>query len=236
MDQVTTTAGTFNYTAPTGTSAPAEGSIIVPGSEKPGANAAAGGMQPETERTFSQADVNRFLANERRAHAEKYADYDQLKDAAVKWEEYQAAQKSEAERTQELLTKLQQERDQALALANERLIRAAFIAAAARAGVQYPEDVYALADRAAVTIDKQGDVAGVDAAVEAIVKAGRVPLLAAAQKAAAVKLDGGAGAAARSVEKTAAATDEEVAIAARLGIPLEKYVARRKERDQALRT
>lgn len=194
---------------------------VVPAAEKP---------TVPTERLFSQDEVNRFLAQERRTHAEKYADYDQLKDAAVKWAEYQAAQKSEAEKTQELLTKLQQERDAALALANERLMRAAFIAAAAKAGVQYPEDVYALADRTAVQVDKQGHVAGVDEAVEAVVKAGRVPLLVAQQqKASAVKLDGGAGSAARSAEKTTAATDEEVAMAANLGIPLEKYLARRKE-------
>jgi hypothetical protein len=199
--------------------------VPVPAAEKP----------TVTERLFSQEDVNRFLAQERRAHTEKYADYDQLKDAAIKWAEYQAAQRSEAEKTQELLSRLQQERDAALALANERLMRAAFIAAAAKAGVQYPEDVYALADRSAVQVDKQGHVAGVDEAVEAVVKAGRVPLLAAQQKAAAVKLDGGAGAAARTTEKTAAATDEEVAMAANLGIPLEKYLARRKE-TQALRT
>lgn len=198
-------------------------------------NAPAGGQQADPK-MVPQAEVDHIIADRLARQKAQFADYDQLKEAAAKWAELQAAQKSEAEKTQELLSKLQQERDEALAFANERLIRAAFIAAASKAGVQYPEDVYALADRTEVQVDKKGHVAGVEEAVEAIVKAGRVPLLATQQpKASAVKLDGGAGSAARSTEKTTAATDEEVAMAANLGISLEKYLARRKE-TQALRS
>jgi hypothetical protein len=199
-------------------------------------NAPAGGKQAE-DKMLPQAEVDRIIADRLARQKAQFADYDQLKEGAAKWAELQAAQKSEAEKTQELLTKLQHERDEALTLANERLIRAAFIAAASKSGVQYPEDVFALADRTAVLVDAKGNVAGVDEAVTAVVQAGRVPLLTgAAPKTPAAKLDGGAGAATRSTEKTTVATDDEVAIATRLGIPLENYVARRKERDAALRT
>lgn len=196
-------------------------------------NALGGGTQPE-ERLFTQEQINRLLAAERRQQEARFADYDAAKAAAAKWAEHEGSLKTEAEKTQELVQRLQRERDEALATANDRLVRAAFMAAATRAGAQFPEDVYALADHNDVKVDAKGNVGGVDAAVEAIVKAGRVPLMQAQQAPAgqrtpAARLDGGAGAAQRSGEKTPAATDEEVAMAARLGIPLEKYLERRKE-------
>lgn len=208
--------------APTGAAAGtsfSEGSVPAP--QKP---------QPEG-RAFTQEDVNRLLAAERRQQEARFADYETAKAAAAKWAEHEGAQKTEAEKTQELLTKLQRERDEALATANDRLIRAAFMAAATRAGAQFPEDVFALADRAEVKVDAQGNVSGVDAAVETVVKAGRVPLMTTqpAAKTPAARLDGGAGAAQRSGEKSPAATDDEVAMAAKLGIPLERYLERRKE-------
>jgi hypothetical protein len=52
---------------------------------------------------------------------------------------------------------------------------AAFVAEAAKLGVVHPQDAFALADRSAVTIDDKGIVAGADKAVEALVKAGRIP-------------------------------------------------------------
>ena len=49
-------------------------------------NATGGGQQPDQgsdDRTFTQEDVNRIAGDARAAERKKYADYDDLKDAAV---------------------------------------------------------------------------------------------------------------------------------------------------------
>jgi len=74
--------------------------------------------------------------------------------------------------------------------AQQTLIRAAFVAEAAKQGALYPEDVYALADKSGVEVLDDLTVTGVSVAVKALVDTGRVPL---AGKASAPRLDAGAG-------------------------------------------
>jgi hypothetical protein len=197
-------------------------------------NAPAGGQQQavEKEKLLTQQEVDRILAERLARQKEKYADYEELKAAAVKYRAIEDAQKTETQRTAERLVQLERERDEALAKATDRLIRAAFIAEAAKAGALHPGDVYALADIATVSVDEQGNVVGAAEAVQAVIAAGRVPLQNTQQapaKPTPARLDGGAGGGARSAEKDVALTDEQLAVAQRLGISAEKYAARLKE-------
>lgn len=187
-------------------------------------NAPAGGQQAEVK-MLPQAEVDRIIAERLARQKAQYADYDELKAKAAKWAEVEESQKSEAQKTQERMAQLERERDEALARSNDRLIRAAFVAEAAKVGALHPEDLFALADRAGVSVNEQGDVVGVTEAVQAVVTAGRIPL--ATNRPASPKLDGGAGSGTRPAESLAPLSDAELAMARQLGIPAEKYAARK---------
>lgn len=55
---------------------------------------------------FTQEEVNEWLAKDRRKTAEKYADYDSLKEKAAKYDEIEAANKSELEKANEQIASL----------------------------------------------------------------------------------------------------------------------------------
>lgn len=84
--------------------------------------------------------------------------------------EREEAEKSELERLREAAQKAEAERQAALAAANERLIRAEVKAVAADLGIVDPDAAYALMDRSGVTVDDDGQVQGVKAALEALAK------------------------------------------------------------------
>jgi hypothetical protein len=124
---------------------------------------------PAPDRTFTQADVDRIVAERvARAKTEPPADYAQLQAAAKKLADIEAAQLTETER----LTKALAEADAKATASDERarnaLQRAAVVAAAQRAGAVDPDAVVALLDRSAVTVADDGTVTGADDAVKAL--------------------------------------------------------------------
>ena len=167
---------------------------------------------------FTQEQVNAFMAEDRRKNAAKYADYDELRNKAAKYDELEAAQQTELEKAQAEAQAAREEKDKALASAQETLIRSAFVAEAAKAGLTHPEDAYALADKSAVTVD-DGQVSGVADAVKALVEAGRVPMT---KPAAAPNLNGGAGGGERPDDEKPL-SDDELKAARRMGVSPEDY-------------
>lgn len=163
-----------------------------------------------------EAIVEQRLARERK----KYADYPDLQEKAKKWAEWEEAQKSELQKAQEAAERAQQERDHALQEANDRLIRAAFMAEAGRIHAKHPEDAYLLADLSDVVITDGGNVTGVADAVEALVANGRLPT---EGRPSAPKLDAGAGSGERTNERPVRLTDEELEVARKMGIRPEDY-------------
>ena len=134
----------------------------------------------------------------------------------------QERQQSEMSETDRLKAELEATRKEA-ATANERakdtLIRAAIAVEAAKAGATHPEDVYLLADKSTMEVDKDGNVKGATEAVEALVKAGRI--LISEQQRLAPGLDGGAGNGDRS-KGGAKLTPEELEMARKMGVSPER--------------
>ena len=60
-------------------------------------------------RTFTQEEVNSFLAKDRKQMAEKYADYDALKEKAARLDQIEEDAKSELQKATERAEKLQAE-------------------------------------------------------------------------------------------------------------------------------
>ena len=188
-------------------------------------DAAGGGQQPETGqqpagRVFTQADVDRIIAERLTRQKAQFSDYDDLKSARAELDKIKEERMSEVEKAQKRAAEAEKEREQALQFANDRLIRAAFVAEAAKVGAAHPEDVYNLADLGDVSVADDGAVSGVQEAVSSLVEAGRLVM---AGKPKAPSLDGGAGAGDRPEDKKTSLTEEELRVAQRLNVSPEDY-------------
>lgn len=62
--------------------------------------------QTAEPKLFTQEEVNEWLAKDRRKTAEKYADYESLKEKAAKFDEIEEANKSELEKANEQIASL----------------------------------------------------------------------------------------------------------------------------------
>lgn len=199
---------------------------------------AADGQQTQPSATFTQADIDRIVKDRLERERAKFTDYDALKAAKAELDTLKAAQMSEDEKRQVRLKELediaasaQRERDEALKKANDRLIRSAFIAEAAKAGAEHPEDAYRLADTDTVTIGETGEVAGVTEAVAALVKAGRLPMR--RTQGQAPNLNGGATGTTSAT--LPALTEEQERVAKQLGIKPDVYAKRLAETQSKTR-
>lgn len=172
------------------------------------------------ERTFTQSELNAIVGDRVGRERQKFADYDSLKAAKTELDALKAEQMSELEKAQARAAEAEAARDQALVEANDRLIRAAFVAEAAKAGAAHPEDAFALADLATISIADDGKVVGAGEAVKALVDNGRLVMAARPQ---APNLDGGAGGGGRPGD-TQALTPEQLEMARKLGVKPEDYI------------
>lgn len=140
----------------------------------PNPNAGGGSQSPPAGgggQTFTQAELERILGERLAREREKYKDYEDLKKKAAEFDKWQEAQKSDLQKAQEAAKKAQEERDRALATANERLIKAEVKAIAVELGLVDADAAYALMDRSGVKVKDDGSVEGVKAALEALLKA-----------------------------------------------------------------
>jgi len=191
-------------------------------------DATAGGQQQaagQADAKFTQADIDRIIADRLTRERQKFADYDDLKKAQIELKKLQDANLSESDKLKVKLAEAESQRDAAMALANERLIRSSFISEASKANAMHPGDAYALADLSKVEISDEGNVTGAAEAVAELVKSGRLPVKTAAS---APPLDGGAGSGKKG--EGAVPIDEEAlrARAVRLGVNPDEFVKRQK--------
>lgn len=77
--------------------------------DKESTNMGETGKSSREERTFTQEEMNQIIAERIAKEKNKYADYDDMKEKAAKFDEYEEKNKSELERVQEQNSKLQSE-------------------------------------------------------------------------------------------------------------------------------
>jgi len=196
------------------------------GQETPPHDADGGGEQPgQGERTFTQSELQAIINDRLERERAKYSDYDDIKDAAEKWNEHRQAQMSELEKAQTRIAELEAAQERAREEAAQTLIRSAFLAEAAKLGATHPEDAYLLAELDGIEIDEGGNVQGVTDAVKALAEAGRLVM----GKPRAPSLDGGAGSGTRSGDRTsieravAQLTPEEMDVARKMNLKPAEY-------------
>lgn len=122
----------------------------------------------------SQADLDRMVQDRIARERAKFADYDDLKAKAGKLDELEQQQLSELDRERAAREAAEQTAATATQTANDRLIQADVVSAAATAKALNPADVALLvrslpADQQP-TIGDDGNVIGAQAAVEAVLK------------------------------------------------------------------
>jgi len=139
--------------------------------------------------TFSQADVDRIVRERLARQKAQYADYDELKTAAERLAEIEAANKSELEKAQERAAKAEAAATEAAERVKRTLTEAA-ISTAAAGKLADPTDAVALIDRGAIEYGEDGAPTNVAALVDALIEA--KPHLAAAGVTTAKPIDQGA--------------------------------------------
>lgn len=144
--------------------------------------------EPETKPeektvTMSQDELNALIGREKGRVKSKYADYDDLK---AKLEEFETAAKKREESELTQIELLQKQREEALKQAeelaqtnqavvekaNQRLIKSEFRLLAKEIGVRSDalDDAFLLVDKSEIQVDEDGNVAGVQEALEALKK------------------------------------------------------------------
>lgn len=162
------------------------------------------------------AGLKKALGSERemRKRLEKY-------EAAER--QRQEAEMTELQKAQAKLAEMEQAIQETTQRAQRTALSAEFKTQAALAGAAHPEDALALAGDAARYFAEDGNVQGVAEAVKALIEAGRLPTRGKPQP---PSLDAGAGSGQRTGERKAeTATDAEVAIARKMGLTVEQYLA-----------
>lgn len=171
--------------------------------------------------TFTQQQVDAIIGQRLIREREKYGDYDQLQEQAEKWQQAEAARLTELERLQARVKTADSEKQQALQRAEQHLVRAAFMAAAAAVGAAHPEDAYSLADKVGIKVAEDGKVTGATEAVEQLVRGERLVMRG---KPNAAKLNGGAGSGKRLDSKHTDPTAEQLAAAQKMRLSIEDYM------------
>jgi len=141
------------------------------GGPKPAGESSGAGSKPGSEGsgvTYSQEQVDTFIAEAKRREAARFGDYDEVKRRLA---EIEAAGQTELERAQAAAKDSDAKANAAVARANHLAVRSALTSAAARAGVVDPELVVALLGDG-ITVDDAGEIAAdVDKAVVELLEA-----------------------------------------------------------------
>lgn len=113
------------------------------------------------DRTFTQADVDRIVSDRLNRERSKYTDYDDLKDKATKFDELQAEQQTDLERTQSELEQERQRREAAEARAAATATRNKVLELAADKKITDPKLAAKLLDHDKVEFDDDGNPSNV---------------------------------------------------------------------------
>ncbi len=142
-----------------------------PGQQTDGQDGQQGGQQPgQSDRTFSQSELDRIVQDRLARERNKYADYDDLRAKASRLDEIEQANASDLEKAQKRAEEAEARAKTAAERATSALRRAAVVAEATRAGAVDPDAVLALLPPDAVTVGDDGQVTGAEDAVRALLE------------------------------------------------------------------
>ena len=119
--------------------------------------------------TGEASELDKMRAALKKANREAADNRKRLEAFEKTEEERKQADSTELEKAQAATKKADEKAAAAIKTANERLLKAAFIAEAAKHGAKIPADAYALAiaDGAEISVDEDGNATGVAEAVKA---------------------------------------------------------------------
>lgn len=124
--------------------------------------------EPPADKTFTQADLDRIVADRLARQKAQFGDYDALKAKAAEFDALAEQQKSDAEKAVDAARR--EGRSEALKAANDRLLKAEVRAAAAQK-LADPADAVRLLDLASFAVGDDGEIDGaaIAAAVDQLV-------------------------------------------------------------------
>lgn len=124
----------------------------------------------EPDKTFTQDEVNRLLATERRKLLAEQPDLTDLRQKAKAYDELQEQSKDELQRERDARAAAEQRAEAAETAAKAKLIDAAVRVAVASANTTAPNDVAALIDRTGLTLADDGTIPGIDETIAEFLK------------------------------------------------------------------
>ena len=178
-----------------------------------------GGASAGTDRTFSQAEVDRIVQERLARQKAQYAGFDELKTKAEQFDQLREQQMTDLEKANKRAADLERELTAATTARQESILAAAIVAEAAKRHVVDPEAAVALIDRSTLQFDDTGNPTNIAQAMDSLLEQ-RSYLVAAAGGArgnADLGARGTAGADQLTREALASMTPEQVAQAEKEG-------------------
>lgn len=130
--------------------------------------------QPENEtkepKTFTQAELEKHIADRLKRERDKYKDYKDLQAAKSELDKIKEAQLTETERLQKQLAQAEEKARELEVMARERLINSEIVSLAAKANFANPQDAVLLVDRSDIDLDDEGNVKGVGDAIKGLIE------------------------------------------------------------------
>lgn len=120
------------------------------------------------DKTFTQADLDRIVQDRVARERSKFADYDAYKDKATKFDDLEAANKSELDKAKDEAVSANAARDAALEAAKQMKLESVVMTEAAKQKAVDPAAVFALLPKDKVTVGDDGQVTGVEEAIKAL--------------------------------------------------------------------
>jgi hypothetical protein len=127
--------------------------------------------QSEWKAPASQEEFDRMVQTRIKRVENKYADYKDLKTKASKFDELDAASKSELEKEREARTAAEAKAQAAEERAKSVALRSAVISEATKQGAVDPDAVLKLIDTGELEMDDNGNISGLSGAVTALLEA-----------------------------------------------------------------
>lgn len=129
------------------------------------------GAADQQGRTFTQAELDRIVQDRLARQKSQFANYDELKAKASKFDELEQQNKTELEKANERAAQLEREHAEALQQLQDSRLRTAVVTEAAKRNVVDPDAALALLDRANLEFGDDGTPTNIADAMDQLLKA-----------------------------------------------------------------